>query len=191
MRTRPSGSSPRRPVSVRPLGARLVASRAGDERTARGCDVVTTQKNSPRQPALLSRWRARRRNACTRPGSWRTRSGRTATLPRQNRSLRQRSLLLSRPASARSWLHHGSNASMRGIAWLRLRRRRGRLRRASGVACRILYAGADGDDIGQAADREEPLHLILRPGEQQITPGAPGLLTRQDQRRSAAGADEL
>jgi hypothetical protein len=40
---------------------------------------------------------------------------------------------------------------MRCIAWLRLRRRRGRLPRASGVACRILY------DVKLAAQRDDCL----------------------------------
>jgi hypothetical protein len=102
------------PAAARGPSVSAVAGSVGSERTPRRCDVVTMQKNSARQPALLCAWHAQRRNACIRPGSGRTRSGRTGTLPRLSRSLPWRSLLRSPLASAWPCPHHRSKASMPG-----------------------------------------------------------------------------
>jgi hypothetical protein len=105
-----------------------VAGSLGSERTPRRCEVVTMQKNSPQQPASRSAWRALRRNACTRPGSGRRRSGRTGTLPWRSRSLPSRFLLRSPLASTQPCPHHRSKAfdaghrlpetAVRAGAWL-------------------------------------------------------------------------
>jgi hypothetical protein len=43
---------------------------------------------------------------------------------------------------------------------------------APGATSRLVHAGMNGEDLGQAGDGKNPQHLVLRRGEQQVTPGA-------------------
>ena len=47
-----------------------------------------------------------------------------------------------------------------------------------------------GEDIEQAGDGEHPKHLPPRGGQQQVTPGVPGVLPRTHKGCQAAGVDE-
>ena len=47
------------------------------------------------------------------------------------------------------------------------------------------------EGIDQPGEGEDPQHLLLRRGEQQLTPGAPGQVPPAHQRCHAAGIDEL
>ncbi len=48
-----------------------------------------------------------------------------------------------------------------------------------------------GEHIDQPGERKDPQHLLLRRGEQQLTPGPPGQVPPAHQRCQAAGIDEL
>jgi hypothetical protein len=72
-----------------------------------------------------------------------------------------------------------------------LRHRHGRPPRARGTPSRLVHARMNGEDVGQLDNGKNPQHLVLRRGQQQVTPGAPGLHPRERQRRHSAGVDEL
>ena len=111
--------------------------RAPKQGTPASC-VVTMLRNSQQPPASLSPWRARPRNAGTRRGSGPTRSGRTATLPRQYHSLPWQSLLRSGLSSVWPCLHHRSRRRRAGTVGSRASHRRlrpGHSRRRRPPAC--------------------------------------------------------
>jgi hypothetical protein len=58
-------------------------------------------------------------------------------------------------------------------------------------AAPAAHAGVDREDIEKASDGQNPQHLLLRRGQQQVTPGAPGVLTGKHQRCQAAGVDKF
>jgi hypothetical protein len=62
---------------------------------------------------------------------------------------------------------------------------------ASGDAGCFVDAGMDREYVDQAGDGKHPQDLLLRRGQQQVKPGAPGVLPRKRQRCQAAGVDEL
>jgi hypothetical protein len=49
----------------------------------------------------------------------------------------------------------------------------------------------DREDIDQMGDGKHPQHLLLRRGQQQVRPGAPGVMPRAQQCCEAAAVDEL
>jgi hypothetical protein len=49
----------------------------------------------------------------------------------------------------------------------------------------------DGENIDQASDGKNPEHLLLRRGQQQVTPCVPGVLAPAHEGRHAAGIHEL
>jgi hypothetical protein len=64
-----------------------------------------------------------------------------------------------------------------------------RAARAVGGGC--LHAAVDREDLEKASDGENPQHLLLRRGQQQVTPGLPGMHTGEHQRCQAAGVDKF
>jgi hypothetical protein len=63
--------------------------------------------------------------------------------------------------------------------------------RTPDAASRLLDAGMDGEDIDQLGNGKNSQHLVLRGGQPQVTPGAPGLPPDEHQGCHAAGVDEL
>jgi hypothetical protein len=65
--------------------------------------------------------------------------------------------------------------------------------RAPDAASRLLDAGMDGEDINQAGNGKNSQHLVLRGGQLQVTPGAPGLLpdTQPDDSPSVAAGTQI
>src|SRR5260370_19070489 len=72
-----------------------------------------------------------------------------------------------------------------------LRHPHGRPPGARDSASRLVHAGMNGEDFGQVDNGKNPQHLVLRRGQQQVTPGAPRLHPPEHQPRPSAAADEL